>query len=40
MFFWCHARHISPVKIHSERVTQEDKKLVNDLDYDRVEFHV
>ena len=40
MFFWCHARHISPVKIHSERVTQEDKKLVNDLDYDRVEFPV
>ena len=40
MVLWCHVRHINPVKIHSERVTLEDKKLVNDLDYDRVEFPV
>ena len=25
-FLWCHVRHINPVKIHPERITQEDKK--------------
>ena len=35
-FLWCHVRHINPVKIHPERITQNDKKLANDLDYDRV----
>ena len=37
-FLWCHVRHINPVKIHPERITREDKKLVNDLNYDGVEF--
>ena len=37
-FLWCHIRHIDPVKMHPERITREDKKLANDLDYDRVEF--
>ena len=32
--------HINPVKIHRERFTLEDKELVNDLNYDRVEFPV
>ena len=39
-FLWCHVRHINSVKIHPERVTQNDKKLVNDLNYDGVEFPV
>ena len=39
-FLWCHVRHFNPVKIHTERITREDKKLVNDLDYDRIEFPV
>ena len=39
-FFWCHVRHINPVKTHPERITREDKKLANDLDYDRVGFPV
>ena len=39
-FLWCHVRHINPVKIHSERIRQTDKELVNDLDYDRIEFPV
>ena len=26
-----HVRHINPVKIHPERITSEDKKLVNSL---------
>ena len=33
-------KHINPVKIHPERTTQEDKKLVNDLDYDGIGFPV
>ena len=39
-FLWCHVRHINPVKIHPERITQNDKKLVNDLNYDGVGFLV
>ena len=37
-FLWCHVRHINPVKKHPERITQEDKKLVNNIIYDGVEF--
>ena len=33
---WCHVRYINPVKIHPERIPQNDKKLANDLDYDKV----
>ena len=33
-FIWSHVRHINPVKIHPEKITKEDKKLANDLDYD------
>ena len=40
MFLWCHVRHINPVKIHPERITKVDKKLVEDLDYAGVEFPV
>ena len=32
--------HINHVKIHPERITREDKKLVNDLCYDEFEFLV
>ena len=39
-FLWCHVRHINPVKIHPERITREDKKVANDLNYDRIEFSV
>ena len=39
-FLWCHIRHINPVKIHPERITREDKKLVNNLNYDGIEFPV
>ena len=37
-FLWCHIRHINPVKIHPERITQTNKKLANDLDYDGIKF--
>ena len=39
-FLWCHARHMNPVKIHSERIIWENKKLVNNLNYDGVGFPV
>ena len=39
-FLWCHVRHLNPVKIHPERITREDKKPVNDLNYDGIEFPV
>ena len=39
-FLWCDVRHINLIKIHLERITREEKKLANDLDYDRVEFPV
>ena len=31
---------MNPVKLHPERITWEDKELVNDLNYDRVGFPV
>ena len=39
-FLWCHVRHINPVKIHPERITQTNKELANDLDYDGIGFPV
>ena len=38
VFFWCHIRHINPGKIHPERITQNDKNLIDTLDYERIEF--
>ena len=38
MFFMCHLRHINSVKTHAERFTQNNKKLVNDLNYDGLNF--
>ena len=40
MFLWCHVRHTNPTKMHPERITQNDKILVNDLDYGGVGFPV
>ena len=40
-FLWCHVRRINPVKIHLERITQRDKELAKELDYDNnVDFPV
>ena len=40
VILWCYVRHINPVKIHPERITREDKKLVNNLNYDGIDFPV
>ena len=39
-FVWCHVWHINPVKMHPERITREDKKLLNNLNYDEIKFPV
>ena len=39
-FLWCHVRHINPLREHPERITKKDKKLVNNLNYDGIEFSV
>ena len=39
-FSWCHVRHINSSKEHSKRIKKTDKKIVEKLDYDRIEFPV
>ena len=36
----CHLRHVNPVKVHPERITQSHKKLANNLNYGGVELPV
>ena len=40
MLFWCQIRHLNPLKIHPERITKADKNMLNDLDYEDIEFLV
>ena len=39
-FLWCHIRHLNPIKVHSEKIKKEEKKLAKDLDYDEVKSPV
>ena len=39
-FLWCHIRHLNLVKTRPERIIKEDKKVINDLDYEKIEFPV
>ena len=39
-FLWCHIRHLNLVKRHLERITKEDKNMINDLDYEGFKFPV
>ena len=34
----CHIRHLNPLKIHPEKITKVDKKMINDLDYKGIKF--
>ena len=36
VFLGCHFSHINPVKIYLKRIRKDDKKLVNDLNYDGI----
>ena len=40
MFSLGRIRHINPVKMHPERITQNDNKLIDSLDYEGSEFPV
>ena len=37
-FRWCHIRHLNPQTEHPERIKKEDKKMVNELNYDGIDF--
>ena len=37
-FRWCHIRHLNPQTEHPERIKKEDKKMINELNYKRIEF--
>ena len=39
-FLWCHVRHINLSNKHPERIKKTDKKLAEELNYDRIEFSV
>ena len=35
---WCHIKHLNPLKIHPDRITKADNKIINDLDYVDIKF--
>ena len=39
-FLWCHIRDLNPSKRHPERITIAGIKMVNDRDYECIEFPV
>ena len=39
-FRWCHIRHLNPQTEHPERIKKEDKKMINEMHYEGIEFPV
>ena len=37
-FRWCHIRHLNPQTEHPERIKKNDKKMINELNYDGINF--
>ena len=37
---WCHIRHINPQEKNPQRIKKEDKEMINELNYDGIEFPV
>ena len=37
-FRWCHIRHLSPQEKNPQRIRKEDKKMINELIYDLIDF--
>ena len=35
---WCHIRHLNPQEKNPQRIKKEDKKMINELNYDRIDF--
>ena len=40
MLSFSHIRHLNLLKINPERIKKADKNMVNDLDYEEIEFPV
>ena len=39
-FLCCHIRHLNLMKTHPEKISKEDKNMVDDLDYEGIKFPV
>ena len=39
-FRWCHIRHLNPQTEHPERIKKEDKKMINEMNYEGIEFPI
>ena len=39
-FLWCHVRHLNLVRRNANRITKEDKKVADSLDYEEIKFPV
>ena len=37
---WCHIRHLNPQEVHPQRIKKTDKKMVQELNYQGVDFPV
>ena len=37
-FRWCHIRHLNPQEKNPQRIKKEDKKMINELNYDGINF--
>ena len=37
-FRWCHIRHLNPQIKYPQRIKKEDKKMINELNYDGIDF--
>ena len=39
-FRWCHIRHLNPQEKNPQRINEVDKEMINELNYDGIEFPV
>ena len=39
-FRWCHIRHLNPQEKNPQRINKVDKEMINELNYERIEFPV
>ena len=37
-FRWCHNRHLNPQEKNPQKIKKEDKKMINELNYDGIDF--
>ena len=37
-FRWCHIRHLNPQEKNPQRIKKEDKEMINELNYDGINF--